>query len=318
MLAELKFCIGSVAKKDFLPALTHFCIEKGTVRGYNGMIALSSPIPFDISCKPKAESLVKAIRNCTDTIALGMTKAGKLSIKSGSFKAFVDCVEGETPHVDPEGDRIEIDGAALLAGIKAVQPFIADDASRPWANGILIKGSSIFATNNVVLVQYWLGSEFPTVVNIPRQAIKEILRIDEAPEYAQVAANSLTLHYANKRWIRSQLLSTEWPDLNKVLERDSKQEPVPAELFTALENVKPFADKIGRIIFHEGTVCTSITEGEGAAHAVDGLIHPGSYNVEMLASLNSVAHTIDFSAYPGPCIFHGDRLRGAIIGLRQL
>lgn len=318
MLQELKFVQGSVAKKDFLPALTHFCIENGTVRGYNGIIALSSPIPFDIACKPKGDQLVKAIRNCNDTIALSMTKAGRLSIKSGGFKAFVECVEGETAHVEPEGGRIDIDGASLLAAIKAVSPFVADDASRPWANGILIKGQSVFATNNVILVEYWTGIDFPIVVNLPRQAVKEILRIDEAPEYAQTTENSLTLHYGNKRWIRTQLLSTEWPDLSKVLERESAQEPIPEGLFQALENIAPFTDKMGRVTFYEGTICTSLVEGEGANYDVRGLTHAGSYNVDMLASLNGIAHTIDFSAYPGPCIFHGERLRGAIIGLRQI
>ena len=76
MLTSLKFVQGAVAKKDFLPALTHFVIENGTVRGYNGMLALCSPIPFDIACKPKAESLVKAIANCNETVTLSLTQRG--------------------------------------------------------------------------------------------------------------------------------------------------------------------------------------------------------------------------------------------------
>lgn len=317
MLAELKFVVGAVAKKDYLPELTHFCIENGTVRGYNGTLALCTPIPFDISCKPKAVPLVQAIRNCTDTIALSMTAAGRLSIKSGSFKAFVECIEGPTNHMEPEGERITIDGAALLQAVKAVSPFMGDDASRPWSNGVLLKGKSAFATNNVIVVEYWTGVDFPIVVNIPRPAIREILRIDEPPEFAQFNDRSFSLHYSNKRWIRTQLLETEWPDLSRILDVESKQQPVNPQLFAGLEVIKPFADKMGRITFHEGTVCTSLVEGEGAKYEVDGLTFQGSYNVEMLASLAGIAQTIDFTTYPKPCIFFGDRLRGAIIGMRQ-
>ena len=105
MLTELKFVQGAVAKKDFIPSLTHFIIEDGTVRGYNGMLALCSPLPFDIACKPKADSLVKAIANCAETVQLSLTPAGRLSIKSGKFKAFIDCIPDETtPHVQPEGE----------------------------------------------------------------------------------------------------------------------------------------------------------------------------------------------------------------------
>lgn len=318
MLAELKFVQGAVAKKDYLPALTHFCIENGTVRGYNGTLALCSPIPFDIACKPKAIPLVQAIRNCTDTISLALTGAGRLSIKSGSFKAFIECVEGPTNHVEPEGQRIEIDGQALLQACKALNEFMGDDASRPWSNGIMLKGKSAFATNNVIVVEYWTGVDAPIVVNIPRPAVREILRIDEAPLYAQADEKSFSLHYSNGRWIRTALLNTDWPDLSRILDQPSSQKPVPAGLFEGLEFIKPFTDKMGRITFIEGAVVTNTVDGEGARFELDGLKDEGSYNVEMLASLAGVATSIDFSAYPKPVLFMGERLRGAIIGMRQL
>jgi len=37
----------------------------------------------------------------------------------------------------------------------------------------------------------------------------------------------------------------------------------------------------------------------------------------MLNLLNGNANSIDWSAYPSPCMFFGDRLRGAIVGMRQ-
>lgn len=318
MLEQLRFVQGSVAKKDYLPALTHFRIENGKVRGFNGTLALCSPIPFDIACTPEAIPLVQAIRNCTETIALSMTPAGRLSVKSGKFRVLINCIEGETSHVEPEGEPLQLDGAALLSALQAVQPFIGDDASRPWSNGVLLKGQSAFATNNVTLVEYWAGSDFPKTVNLPRAAIKEILRVGEAPVSAQSSEGSFTLHYSNGRWIRTALLATEWPDLSRVLDKTSRQETVNPQLFEGLEFIKPFVDKIGRVTFHEGAVCTSTTEGEGARFDIDGLDYPGSFQIEMLMLLQGVAQTIDFSTYPGPCLFTGERLRGAIIGMRQL
>ena len=317
MLSELKFVQGAVAKKDFMPALTHFVIENGTVRGYNGTIALCSPIPFDIACKPKAEPLVKAIANCTDTVALAMTPAGRLSIKSGSFKAFIDCVEGETPHAEPEGDRMELDGAAMLAALKAVQPFIGDDASRPWATGVLLRGQSAFATNNVSLVEFWIGSAFPVTINIPRAAVKEIVRIDDAPTHAQITDRSFTLHYEGGRWIRTQLLTTEWPDLSLILDHSSNAQPVNPALFKGLDNLRPFVDKMGRVFFNAGNVVTHDTADEGASFTLENFPFDGVYNIEILRLLDGVANSVDWSTYPKPCLFYGDRLRGALIGMRR-
>jgi DNA polymerase III sliding clamp (beta) subunit (PCNA family) len=319
MLAELKFVQGAVAKKDFIPSLSHFVIENGTVRGYNGMLALCTPIPFDIECKPKAEPLVKAISNCTETVQLALTAAGRLSIKSGKFKAFVDCHPDEsTPHVQPEGEHVVIDGAAMLQALKVVYPFIGDDASRPWSNGVLLLGQSAFATNNITLVEYWTGSSVPKPLNIPRAAIKELLRIDEAPEAVQMTETSITFHFTKGRWLRTQLFATQWPDLTKVLGRDSDPQPLDDRLFEALKTLKPFTDKAGRIIFRgAGKIATHDDETEGAGYEIDGFDHTGVYQIDMLNLLNGNAKSIDWSAYPSPCMFFGDRLRGAIIGMKQ-
>lgn len=318
MLKSLKFVQGSVAKKDFVPSLSHFRIENGTVRGYNGMLALCSPIPFDITCTPKAEPLVKAISNCVETVQLTMTAAGRLSIRSGKFKAFVDCVEGETPHVQPKGEHVVIEGAALLQAFKTVAPFIGDDASRLWSNGVLLLGQSAFATNNITLVEYWTGITVPRPLNIPRAAVREMLRINEAPESVQLTDVSITFHYSGGRWLRTQLFETQWPDLSKVLNKESNPQPVDARLFEALTNLKPFTDKMGRILFRgAGKIATHDDETEGAGYELEGFDHTGVYQIDMLGLLEGNVKTIDWSLYPAPCMFFGDKLRGAIVGMRS-
>ena len=317
MLTSLKFCAGSVAKKDFVIDLKHFAIQDGFIRGFNGTLALGSPIPFDINCHPNAEQLIKAVSKCNDTIQLSLTKAGRLSVKSGVFKAFIDCVQGETNHVEPEGEFVEFDGEVLLKGIQACAAFIGSDASRPWANGVLIKGQSIFATNNVMLVEYWLGSEFPITVNIPKAAVREMQRIGEAPINAQVTERSITFHYTGDRWLRTQLYETQWPDLSKVLNRPSEQVPLDERIFEGLESVKAFVDKMGTIFLMPDELRTHADDQEGAGFAMEGFGFEGKYNIDMLGLLKDTATTIDWSGYPGPCMFQGDRIRGAIIGMRK-
>lgn len=317
ILKGLKFCVGAVAKKDFVPALKHFLIENQRVRGFNGILALCSPIPFDIACKPDASTLIGAIACCEDTIQLSLTKAGSLTIKSGKFKMNVKCIQEDTPHVEPEGAVINFDGQVLYDGLKAVEPFIGNDASRLWANGVLIKDGSLFATNNVILVQYWIGIAFPHVVNIPHAAIKEMLRIGEPPIYAQLSENSITFHYSENRWVRTQLYVTEWPDLARILNRESMQTPINEELFKALTALKRFVeDKIECIIFKPGVIATHDEEGVGGSYEIDDMQYQGRYNLSMLALLEGKAQTIDWTGYPGPCIFQGGMLRGAIIGMK--
>lgn len=314
MLKELKFVMGAVSRKDMIPEMKHFAIEGGRVRAYNGTIALCSPIPFNIDCYPKADMLYKAIASCDETVTLSMTPAGKLSVKSGVFRALISCVEKSDVHLEPTGDSVACDGDVLLKAFKLLEPIIGEDASRPWANGILLRGQSAFATCNVVLCEYWMGITFPHVVNIPAAAVREVVRVGEAPASLRMDDNSITFVYDDGRWIRSQLFSTEWPDLSKVLDKPCNATPIDERLFPALDKLKPFTDKSDRVIFKPGQVTTHDNEEEGGHIELDDSVMQGIYSREMLMLLRGVATEADFTTYPKPCLFYGDRLRGAIVG----
>jgi hypothetical protein len=318
MLRELKFVQGAVARKDFVPAMKHFRIEDGTVRSFNGSLALCSPIPFDIDCSPKADTLVKAISLCKETVTLSMTPANKLRIQSGKFRAFIDTIDDPAAHVIPEGKIVEVDGEVLLQAFKIVSPFIGDDASRPWTNGVLLLEQSAFATNNVCLIEYWLGIQLPFTVNIPREAVREILRIDEAPTHLQITENSVTFHFTDNRWIRTQLLELNWPDLRgKVLDFKCNAQPVDPRLFEGINVLQNFTDDSGRIYIQDGIMRTH-EEGEiGASYDVEELKVSGLYQIKMLNLLKAVATSADFTRYPAATLFFGERLRGAIIGMHR-
>jgi hypothetical protein len=326
MLTELKFVKGAVAKKDLLPAITHFAIENGFVRAFNGSLAMCAPIAFNIDCKPKAVQLVNAIEQCGDAqIQLSMTEKGRLRVHGGSFKAFVDCITEETPHVLPEGVEVRLDmvqsggttlGNALLKALHAVEPFISNDASRPWSNGVLLRDHSVYATNNVIAVQYWTSIPLPFSVNIPSTCVAEMLRINEPPIYAQVAEQSITFHYADTRWIRTALLATTWPDVDRILGKESVNTPVDKELFVGLEKLKKFTDKLGRIYIKDGVMSTSEEEDQGARFNIPDSMWTGVYNVDMLLLLKDIAEKADFNHYPNPSTFEGGMLRGAIVGMR--
>lgn len=317
MLAQLKFVMGAVSKKDLVPAMTHFAIANGRVRAFNGMVALSSPIPFDIVCNPKGETLYRAIENCDESVSLYLTPTGKLGVKSGKFRALVPCIEETTLLPEPEGELLHIDGEALVKAFKVLEPFIGDDASRPWQAGILLKGGSAFATCNVVLVQYWLGADLGRVLNVPGGAVREILRVGELPTHAQCTDTSITFHFSSGRWIRTQLLPTDWPDLARILDKECNPTPIDESIFVALDKLKKLVDKSGRVYFEAGIVRTHEDENEGSQFAIADSSIRGIFALDMLKLLNGVAKQIDFTDCQQACVFYGDMLRGAIIGMRM-
>ena len=315
MLDALRFVQGAVAKKDFVPALTHFSIANGQVRGYNGTIALCSPIDLNLTASPKALPFVNAIKTCNDTIQLHLTPAGRLSVKSGKFKAFVECTAEPFPEVLPEGDKIELKGD-LLVHLKKLSKFIADDASRPWARGILLRGASAYATNNIILVEQWLGYDFPVQVNLPEAAVDELVRIGAEPTHLQIAPNSCTFHFEGDRWLRTQVLSTEWPDAGRILNRDCEPKAFPEGMFDSVRSLLPFLEVDGGFYLEPGRVSTSrVADEAGASQTVEQLETTGRFNAKQFLLLEDVASKIDLGMTPTP--FYGDKLRGVIIGMRS-
>lgn len=318
MLKELKFVQGAVATKELIPAMTHYRIEQGHVRSYNGRMCLSSPIALDIECTPNAKAMYKAISCCEEATVVSVTPGGKLSVRSGKFRALIDTLQGEALHPQPEGQPVAFDGETLLKAFKVLYPFIGTDASRPFTTGVLLDGSSAYATNNTCLVQYWIGNSFPARLNLPRFAIKEMLRIDEAPTHAQLASDSITFHYTDGRWIRTQLLNTEWPFdiIGKLLDQPSNAQALPKDFFKGLSIIKGQVDGASRVYMVDGQLRTHTNPDEGAAYELD-LPCDGLYNIHMLSLLEGVATKADFTPYPGPALFFGPAIRGAIVGMRQ-
>lgn len=320
MLDALKFVQGAVAKRSPVPILTHFSIRNGIVKGYNGAITLCSPIPLDLDCQPKAEPFVRAIQACNDTVHLAMTAAGRLTVKSGKFKVHLDCSPEPFPDTEPVGTMHQLE-PGLVAALKVLEPLIAEDASRPWARAILIKNGCLFATNNVVLAQYWTGIELPVPMAISHSAVNELIRIKIDPIAVQSdGSNSVTFHYPDGRWLRTQIVTDQWPDLDRVLNRDSNPKPIATDFFSSLDIIAPFVNDMRDVWFTEAGVTTSLSEGEGASTAVDHWEPElGWYDIGVLRMLDGLIDSIDLSLYPNPVLFFGKegKLRGAIVGKKD-
>ena len=322
MFDSLRLVAGAVERLEYVQDLTHFRIKYGRVTGFNGVVALSSDIDVDLDIHPNATKMLAAIKACPDTISLNMTPAGRLAVKSGKFKSFVECLPNESAlFPEPEGEAVDL-GPHFMEGIKALAPAMGIDASRIWAMGIKLQSQSMFATNNVMLAEFWHGHDLPVDVVIPDVCVKELLRINQDPTRVQMDDRSVTFWFGESRWLRSQLIEpTGWPIamMEKVLAySDGEQREFPPGFFEAIDTLKPFLGEAGSVYVTATTLGTSPHEGEGTSVEIEieGVTEMQAYHHRQLTLLSEMAATIDWTGYPRPCMFRGDRLRGALVGQR--
>lgn len=316
MIDALKFVQGAVAKKDFVPVLTHVHIKDGMIQTYNGSLMLCSPIDLSLDCSPRATPFIKAIQTCKDTIQMSITPTGRLSIKSKGFRTLIECSSEPFPAIELEGERLPLPGAGLLPALKALEPLIAEDASRPWARGILLNGKTASATNNIIVAQLWLDFAFPRIINIPHSAVNELLRIKREPVEMIVTENTVTFIYDDERWLRTQLYATKWPDINGFFKArvNPNAEDIPDGFFEALEDIAPFTDDVDRVHIATGKVGTD--ESFSTSSEVEALTGKGCYNISQILLLKGIATKFNFDAWPEPAIFYGDKMRGSLVGMR--
>jgi hypothetical protein len=322
MLDALKFVQRSVARRDFVPGLTHFRIKDKRVTGYNGTVALSAPVDIGFDFAPHAGLFTKALDVCEDVISLTLD-GNSVVIRSGNFKTSIPCIPlQDVPETYPEG-VVVAPHDSILDAFNSLQNFIGVDASRPWSMGILFAGQSAYATNNIVMAEYWLGTPFPHVVNVPSSAIDEVIRIDQELSHLQISDNNITFHYKDGRWVKSQLLNLNWPDIVTALAVNwdgSNLKPIPPGLIAACKKLRLFGDKDGCACYLRGTDISTRATGvtsEGALVELPGLPTKGHFNVRYLLDVLEVSTHMDFERYPKPVPFVGPKLRGAIVGMRE-
>lgn len=316
MLDALKFVAGAIKKNGISPELEHFNIGGGRIIGFNGYMALSAPLDLPIDAMPRADMFHKALQACTDRVSVDRTPNGRLRITSGGLTVHVPCIEKIVFDAKPEGELFDAP-PTLRETFARMLPFIGDDASRPWAMGLAIGDGAYTATNNVVLLQVWDGNPLPTF-NCPRFAVAEVARIKQSPVKIQVSPHSVTFHYEDGRWLRTQLLASDWPTetMNKILMRESVQEPLPEGFFDAVDILAPFAAEASSPIFlsPRGLSTGDPELAEGAIKHLSGL-PDACFKLKALQMLKDEVTTVDFNLHPQPCLFYGPSSRGAIIGL---
>lgn len=319
MLIAINTVRGAVATKDIIPVLTHIMAADGRLQGSNGRITIDSPCGqlkgynFIVPCAP----FLKAVDACMGEPLLTVKEdKSSLTVKRGAFKATLPCdTSGNFPHQAPAGRQTTGISGDLLGVLRILRPFISVDASRPWATGVLLKNGAAYATNNIVVAKMPAPSlDIP--LNLPGALVDELLRLNMELSSVLADENQITFQFANGSWLKGSLLSSEWPDVDRMLTGKPTME-VPKGLLQAVEQIAPFCADAKQPYIHAGGFGIQTSDGDKSA-CCDAFRLPESvFRAEPLTDVLRVATHMDMTTYPAPCSFVGDKgLVGLIIGVK--
>jgi hypothetical protein len=320
ILDSLKFVKNGYARKDLIPELTHYYIRKGRVTAYNGTLAFSSPIALDLDIAPAALQFHNCIEACEEKISMTVEKGDRLRIKSGKFKSLVKCISTEKiPTIIPLGKKLLLP-ADFVERVSSILQIIDNTSEKLYTQGLKFYKKSAYATNNIIMIELWLGVELPEIT-IPKRAIIEICKYKKQIDHVLISDDMIYFMYDDDRWIASKLIVCKSPNFETVLDKQTIPAVLPAGFWEAMETLSRFSDEAGKVTIQTGKILAGEIASNSEAVAsveVDNLNLEESclFDINQFLKIKKIMRSIEFKSGE-VCLFYGDRLRGAIVGYRK-
>src|SRR5216683_1418653 len=229
LLAALSFC-KIVTKSEGPINLQHILLKDHWAIASNGILSCGHKIIEDINCAPNADSIVNALSKCDEQISITQLD-NKLSIKSGKFKVAIPCIDPTLLYVSIPDPSCAPLTNAFKEAVEAVGVLASETAQSIICASILISGASVIATDRHVILEYWHGNDLPIGIALPKSFAVAISKCNKNCIGFGFSNNSVTIHFDDESWLKSQIFLEPWPDIKSILDRKANYWPIPTEFY---------------------------------------------------------------------------------------
>jgi hypothetical protein len=318
MLEAIAFVEG--ATDDTQEFMAHVRVAGGWMVAFDGSIAAGHPIEEDLEVCPHLKRLKEAVGRAGATLALSVGEAGRLSVAGAKARFTVPCLPGSALFSVMPDVSIATLTDDLKAGFAATVALAKEEADTIHEQSLLLRANTVVGCNGQLALEYWHGIDLPPGLGIPHKAAKIVAKQSQKlVGFGWDAGRSVTFHFENGAWIKTQLMAGQWPDIDTVLNSQCYLADAPEELFEALDAILSFSDD-GAVHFHDDKLKTtySNTEGgglAGAAYDVPGLQKGHSFTGRLLKLAKPAAKQIDYTTHKDRMLMLNpdDRIRGVLM-----
>ncbi len=315
LLEAIQF-VGSILQEKGTPNETHILISNGWCVAFNGIVASGCKVSLSFFAAPNYYLLEKALSKCGEYEI--ETLPTSIVIKSGKFKAVIPCIDPVYINVSGiDENKIAINDE-FKKGLEITGALANENGQTIHYASILINGQSLVSTENgVMLIEYWHGCDLPTNIAVPKALVAPLTKTNKKLIGFGYSETSVTFYFEDESWIKSQLFSEKWPNVERILNVQSNPVEAPKELWEALSVVAPHSTD-NLVYFDNDLLASHSNINMGASYTVKGLQRGPIFNIKQLAFIKDYVKTIDFFAEGGKMtMWYGDKCRGVIAGRVQ-
>jgi hypothetical protein len=317
----------AVATKDVIPHMTHFYVHDGMVHATNGRLMAATPFPDPRTYLVPAEAFRKSLdRMPTDDIKIDLDKDNVLKITCERYQASIRMLVSDFVQIPrPSGTFLPVP-EGFMERLRAIRPFISDNATKEYALCVLIEGDHMIATNNIaVAAAFDVG--LPDMYSmLPVWAIDFVLARDTDPITIAYDAGSFSFIWEDTSWVRTQLLNVKFPEIAKTMIFDAPQPEweIPGDWRDVYRDVSELSNSTlestdAEIRFYADKIIGKHISGEFTA-SIATPVPPESpfsiWNPVFLTPVIDSSTHFETKYWPKPCPFAGPLLSGVVIGKR--
>lgn len=312
LMEALRFCAPGF-KDGGEPFSTHAMIHAGYCTTYDGVLTFGHPVQEQFSALPHFGQLLAAVRSAGDSgMSIAQLDMGRLSIKAKKFRVVVPCLQDPAlVHRHMPDQPVSMLDSRMRDGFEIMKQVATKNAEHVLTASVLVDNGTMTATDRKLLVQFWHGLGFPKLT-VPANFVEAVLKVPKDLVSFGYTDSSLTFWFADHSYIRTQLYSEEWPDIDGVwpMSWDGMQQ-LPDEFFEALAQIRPFVPKETRhILCYEHKMQTHDEDNTGAVIDCPGLLEsPYGIDVDRILGLRGKVTHMDYANREVAC-FIGPNLRG--------
>ena len=297
ILEAINFVEG--ATDDKLEYQNYIRIAAGWVVAFDGGMAAGHPIDTDIAVCPHLKRLKEAVSRAGATMALTAQESGRLGVSGDKARFTVPCLPGSSLHAVMPDPAIAALDDRLKDAFKATISLAKEEADTVHEQSLLLRANTVVGCNGSLAIEAWHGIDLPPGMGIPHKAAKAVMRQNlKLTGFGIDWGRSVTFHFENGAWIKTQLMADEWPPIDNTLNQPAYYAPTPEGLFDALAAILSFSED-GAVHFHDDKLKTTYGgEGgtvHGAAYDVPGLMRGHSFTGRLLEKAAPYCTQIDYT-----------------------
>lgn len=320
MKTALDWIGDALASKDIVSSKTFYKVVAQEIRATDGLLIAGHPWPSEIEFVVPGEEFEKVFKRMKDKPTIKMTDKG-INIRSGLFHGSINTLpldKWSYPGVeDATWQVIPVD---LLPVLKALRPFISDNAMQKWATCVALENGWAYATNNVALAGAPCKG-LDLMALLPMWAVDFVLSRMKGLKQWAWTKNYVAFKWENGAWMRAALVIGQFPEKAAALVREAiKEKPtqkISPEFKAAFAAVAEMAEDTvllygDRIVarFKQSEVIANI--GSKVPKDAECSIWGASFLLPAIAAADSWSPDV----WPRPAPFKGKVICGYVVGRR--